>query len=46
MVYFDQTLLEYTAEHCLGTGMQDGDEALQKNRSPSLPPPQSILEQR
>ena len=29
MVYFDQILLTYTFEHCLATGMQNGNDALQ-----------------
>ena len=28
MVYFDQILHTYTFQHCLDTGMQNGDEVL------------------
>ena len=28
---FDQILISYTFQHCLATGMQNGDEALSKN---------------
>ena len=28
MIYFDQILHTYTFQHCLDTGMQNGDEVL------------------